>query len=108
MVDGDDRGIAPPCHQADSRRALRGKLIVKEGTVESQWTASEAMAPVNTASGLESPVSGRSEHQPASYEKEFPTGLHRHRFRPLHFVQIQRPAPVGFGNMNFEKLLPVG
>ena len=59
MVDGDDRGITPPHYQADSIMALHGKSIVKEGNVEYQWTASEAMALANTGMRPRRPSIGK-------------------------------------------------
>jgi hypothetical protein len=60
------------------------------GKVEYQWPPPKALAPVNTDLGeLEGPVSGRSKHQQAPYEKEISAGINRHCFGPLYFIQIQ-------------------
>ncbi len=73
-VDGDDKGIMPSRYQADSRKALHGESIVKEGNVEYQWTASEAMALVNTDMRPRKPSIGKVQTSAGILRERVPRG----------------------------------
>ena len=57
--------------------------------------------------GLEGPVARRSKYQLAPDKVEIAARLDRDRLGPLHFIQVEGPAPLSFGDMQFEDLLCV-